>query len=102
MKDIILHEVRLNPREVRLKRTSENLEKTKIPFQVEGIFGGVPDMGMGFQTWGWSFSQGLGSRHGSGVPDIGMGFQTWEWGSRQGVEFLTWDGGGFQAWGWGF
>ena len=47
---------------------------------------GVPDIGMGFQTWGWD------SRH-------GMGFQTWGWDSRQGmwyqtqVGFQTWDDG---------
>ena len=39
VKDIILRKVRLNPREVRLKRTSENLEKLKFPFQMEGTFG---------------------------------------------------------------
>ena len=39
---ILLCEVRLNPREVRLKQTLgnlENLEKPKFPFQVEGTFG---------------------------------------------------------------
>ena len=42
MKDIILHEVRLNPCEVKLKQSSENLEnseKLKIPFWMEGTFG---------------------------------------------------------------
>ena len=34
------------------------LENPKFPFQAEGTFDGVPDMGMGFQTRG-------------GVPDIG-------------------------------
>ena len=90
MKDIILREVRLNPHEVRLKQTSEKLEnseKPKFPFQVEGTFGGVPDMGMGFQTWGW------GSWHGDGVPDMG-GIPD------MGVKFLTW-GGVSDMEGWG-
>ena len=36
---IFPREVRLNPREVRLKRTLGNSEKLKFPFQVEGTFG---------------------------------------------------------------
>ena len=96
VKDIILHEVRLNPREVRLKQTLENLEnseKPKFPFQVEGTFGGVPDMGMGFQTWGWdSRHGGWDSRHGDGIPDMGMGFQTWGWDSGHGMGYQTDDG----------
>ena len=42
VKDINLREVRLNPHEVRLKQTLENMEnseKLKIPFWVEGTFG---------------------------------------------------------------
>ena len=37
----------------KIETKSENSEKPKFPFQVEGIFGGVPDMGMRFQTWGY-------------------------------------------------
>ena len=35
-----------------------------------GTGGRIPDMMMGFQTWGW------GSGHGDGIPDMGMGFQS--------------------------
>ena len=51
--------------------------------------GGVPDMGMGFQTWR------SGSRHGDGVSDMGMGFQsgmgfqTWRWVPEMGMGFQT-------------
>ena len=48
MKDIILHELKLNPCEVRLKQTSENLETWKNSNFLSGwrgplvmIFGGV-------------------------------------------------------------
>ena len=76
------------------------------------VGGGIPDMGMGFQTRGGVPDMGWGSRHGDGVPvrdgvpDMRMGFQTWRWGSRQGMGFLTqrWgskQGVRFQTWGWG-
>ena len=77
VKDTILREVRLHPHETRLKRTSEKWEnsekseKPKFPFQVEGTFGGVPDMGMGFQTWGWGPDMGMGFQTRGGVPDMG-------------------------------
>ena len=45
------------------------LRKTQISFSGGGTFGGVPDMGMGFQTW-----DEVPVR--DGVPDMGMGFQT--------------------------
>ena len=54
---------------------------------------GVPDMGMGFQTWGW------GSRHMDGVPDMGMGFQTWRWGSLHVMRFQTWGWGSWHGMG---
>ena len=105
----------MNPCEVRLKQTLENLENSENPkflFQVEGTFGGVPDMGMGFQTWGWGSSQRWGSRYGDGVPvrdgvpdkdgvpDIGMGFQTRGVVPNMRMGFLTW-GWGFLTWEWG-
>ena len=95
----------------KIETNIRKLGKTKFPFQVEGTFGGVPDMGMGFQTGGWGSSQGWGSRHWDGVPvrdvvpdkdgvpDMGMGFLTWGWGFRHGdgvpdmgMGFLKWGG----------
>ena len=78
MKNIISCEVRLNPREVRLKRTSENSElgKTQISFLGGGehwwVWQGV---GVWIRSWGRVWRSGIdhGSRvWGSGLDDRGM------------------------------
>ena len=80
MKDIILHEVRLNPSKVRLKRTSENSETWKNSNFLSGwrgplvmIFGGLGVRVGQVGKMGWvSGSRRGNSREPDGTGAVGV------------------------------